>query len=75
MQFLANENFPKPSIILLRQNNINIVSISEHSPGLTDKQVMDIAVNEKRTILTHDSDYDELIFKHGHKPQDGVIFF
>lgn len=75
MQFLANENFPKPSIFLLRQNNINIVAISERSPGLTDKQVMEIAVNEKRIILTHDSDYGELIFKLGYKPQEGVIFF
>lgn len=75
MQFLANENSPKPSIFLLHQNNINIVSISERSPELTDKQVMDIDVNEKRTTLTHDSDYGELIFKHGHKPQEGVIFF
>lgn len=36
---------------------------------------MDIAIKEQRTILTHDSDYGELIFKHGYKPVKGVVYF
>jgi predicted nuclease of predicted toxin-antitoxin system len=32
-------------------------------------------MDQNRTILTHDSDYGELIFKHGYKPQAGVIYF
>ena len=36
---------------------------------------MEIATDEQRTILTHDSDYGELIFKFGYKPQGGVIYF
>ena len=35
---------------------------------------MKIAVDEERTIITYDRDYGELIFKHGYKPQAGVIF-
>ena len=36
---------------------------------------MELAIIEDRTILTHDSDYGELIFKFGYKPKEGVIYF
>ncbi len=36
---------------------------------------MKIAIKEGRTIITYDSDYGELIFKHGYKPYAGVILF
>jgi len=36
---------------------------------------MKLAINEKRTILTHDSDYGELIFRHGYRPENGVVYF
>lgn len=35
---------------------------------------MDIAIKGKRTILTFDSDYGELIFKKQYKPPNGVIY-
>lgn len=37
MKFLANENFPGPSIAYLRDNNIDVKSIAEHSPGISDE--------------------------------------
>ena len=75
MKFLANENFPYPSIIKLRQAGYDITSISEDSPSVTDNEVMQRAINENRTILTFDRDYGELIFKHGYRPLSGVIYF
>lgn len=75
MQFLANENFPGPSIFFLRGSNVSIKSIAEENPGISDEQVMKIAIEEQRTIVTHDSDYGELIYKYGYKPPAGVIYF
>lgn len=75
MKFLANENFPAPSLVFLLKNDIDIVSVLERNPGITDEQVIKIAISERRTILTHDSDYGELIFKHGFRPNAGVIYF
>ncbi|RED93661.1 hypothetical protein C7460_12471 [Marinoscillum furvescens DSM 4134] len=43
-------------------------------PGISDEQVMALAIEQDRTIITYDSDYGELIFKHGFKPNAGVIF-
>jgi Domain of unknown function (DUF5615) len=36
MQFLANENFPLPSVRMLRQAGYDIGSITEDSPGIED---------------------------------------
>jgi predicted nuclease of predicted toxin-antitoxin system len=36
---------------------------------------MNLAIQEGLAILTHDSDYGELIFKYGFKPEEGVIYF
>jgi len=75
MKFLANENFPEPSIKLLRQEGLDVFSISEFQPGMSDEQVMTLSISENRTILTHDSDYGTLIFRFGYKPSSGVVYF
>jgi predicted nuclease of predicted toxin-antitoxin system len=74
MKFLANENLPFPSIEFLRNNNVDIISIAEQHPGISDEEVMEIAINDQRTIVTHDSDYGELIYKRGYKPTAGVVY-
>ncbi|MFN4285668.1 MAG: DUF5615 family PIN-like protein [Lacibacter sp.] len=38
--FLANENFPRPSILLLRENGIVVESIQEQLPGISDEDVI-----------------------------------
>lgn len=55
--FLANENFPRPSIILLRQNGFEIKSIQEGFPGISDDLVINMASEMDLIILTFDSDY------------------
>jgi|ERR1035437_5003572 predicted nuclease of predicted toxin-antitoxin system len=74
MKLLANENFPKASVKLFREKGYDITYISEYKGGITDEEVMQIAIREGRTILTFDKDYGELIYKHGYKPMQGVIF-
>ncbi|MFZ6052563.1 DUF5615 family PIN-like protein [Halocola ammonii] len=60
---------------LLSTEGFDIKPIASLSPGMTDEEVMKLAIEEQRTIITHDSDYGELIFKHGLKPEAGVIYF
>ncbi|HET8861378.1 DUF5615 family PIN-like protein [Marivirga sp.] len=74
MKYLANENVPFSSITYLKSKSYDIKAIGVDDPSITDDQVMQIAIDENRTIITYDSDYGELIFKHGYKPQAGVIF-
>ncbi len=74
MKFLANENFPKPSIDMLRNNGCDVLSISEIKPGSSDEVVMQMATSDNRTILTHDSDYGTLVYKYGYRPSGGVVY-
>ncbi len=73
--FLANENFPRPSIKLLRDNGFIVKSIQEEFPGISDDLVMHIACEMDLIILTFDSDYGELIFKHKRTNPPSVIYF
>lgn len=75
MKFLANENFSLASVLLLRKDGFDVTSISELNPGISDLEVLEMAMKESRIILTHDSDYGAIIFKLGLKPPEGVIYF
>jgi predicted nuclease of predicted toxin-antitoxin system len=73
--FLANENFPKPSIILLRENGFHIESIQEKAAGVSDETIIQIAIHQKLIILTFDRDYGELIFRYAQDNPPGIIYF
>ncbi len=74
MKLLANENFPAPSVAILRSIGYDVASIGEDDPSISDEAVMKIAIAQDRTILTFDRDYGVLIFKHGFRPPKGVIY-
>ena len=73
--FLANENFPRPSIILLRNSGYTVKSIQEEFPGISDEVVISIACEMNLIILTFDSDYGEIIFKHSKGNPPTVVYF
>ena len=75
LNILANENIPTTRVNALKVAGFDIVANGIDNPSISDVQVMNIAIEELRTILTYDSDYGELIFKYGYKPPAGVIFF
>ena len=73
--FLTNENFPRPSTIILRENGFTVKSIQEDFPGISDKEVIKIALDLNLIILTFDRDYGELIFKYSSDNPPAVVFF
>ncbi|TXH30104.1 MAG: hypothetical protein E6Q96_02255 [Cyclobacteriaceae bacterium] len=75
MRFLANENFPFPSIEILRNKGFELSSISESYPGISDAEVISLAKKTISIILTFDKDYGEIIFKSGIDNPPAVIFF
>ena len=44
MRFLANENFPLKSILLLRENGFEVISVSEEMAGAKDRAILELAV-------------------------------
>lgn len=74
MRLLANENFPLASIRVLKLRAFDIIGVGEDYKGVTDQEVIELAIADSRTIITFDRDYGELIFKYGHCPPAGVIY-
>lgn len=73
--FLANENFPRPSTIILREKGYHIISIQEKARGISDEEVIKMALDANLIILTFDRDYGELIFKYAKDNPPAVVFF
>jgi predicted nuclease of predicted toxin-antitoxin system len=74
MKFLANENFPLPSAVLLRKIGLDVRHIAEDCPSVKDSAVMKIARDEDRIIITFDRDYGELVFRRMLPPPPGIIY-
>lgn len=74
MKLLANENFPLKSARLLKATVFDIKIVGADCAGITDQEILEIAIREERTIVTFDRHYGELIFRHGHRPPSGVIY-
>ena len=59
----------------MREKGFVIKSIQEDSPGISDPDVIEIALNSNLIILTFDSDYGELIFKYAKDNPPSVVYF
>ncbi|MBL8234848.1 MAG: DUF5615 family PIN-like protein [Bryobacterales bacterium] len=75
MKFVADENFPRVALLLLRQSGFDVAAIAETNPGLPDTEVLALASAEGRTLLTFDKDFGELAFRRGLPASCGVILF
>ena len=73
-KFLANENIPLATVLRLLKEGLDVASTSLDAPSITDREVMQISIDENRTIITFDRDYGELIYKYGFRPSASVIY-
>ena len=60
------------SFFVLRENQFEVISISESFFGKPDDVVLEIAVQEQALLLTEDKDFGELVFRL-QKQNHGVI--
>ena len=74
MKLLANENIPLASVRILEDKGFDVLSIGRDYTGIQDIDVIQLAIDQNRIIITFDRDYGELIFKKGFKPIAGVIY-
>ena len=61
-RLMAKENFPMPSVTLLRDAKYDVLAIAEAHKSIKDEDVLSFAVAEERWIVTFDGDYGDLIF-------------
>lgn len=75
MRLLANENFPRDAVDALRENGYDVAWIREDARGSRDEQVLALAQEEKRILVTFDKDFGELAF-HSKLPSTlGIVLF
>jgi predicted nuclease of predicted toxin-antitoxin system len=75
MKFLADENFPRPAVHMLREQGFEVAWATEDSPGSADEDVLTQCANNQLTLLTLDKDFGELVFQRGLPAECGVILF
>jgi len=75
MKFLLDESAEFRLAAFLQQHGHYVKAIAHDYPsGLPDRQVLAIAKNEQRILITNDRDFGELIFRQ-RMPHAGVILF
>ena len=72
--FIADEHIPAKSIRLLKESGYDVLSIGEDFPTLKDIDVLALANQENRILITCDSDFGDLIFRQGQKCETGVVY-
>ena len=75
MKFLLDENIDARLLPFLQELGHNVASVAkDHRYGLLDKDVLALAHQEHRILITNDRDFGELIFHQG-LPHSGIILF
>ncbi|MFN8012136.1 MAG: DUF5615 family PIN-like protein [Holophagaceae bacterium] len=73
MRLLADENLPRPVIARLRQEGLDVLWIQEALPGASDVDVLGLAAEEGRILLTFDKDFGALAFRGSLPAQSSVV--
>lgn len=73
MRLLADENVPTALVESLRLLGHDVASIRETVPSSSDPDVLALANEQQRVLLTYDTDFGELIFRRQHPASEGVI--
>ena len=72
MKFLADECCDRGFIENLRKEDYDVFYALESKPGATDDEVLALAFDEPRIILSEDKDFGELVYRLK-KPAHGII--
>jgi predicted nuclease of predicted toxin-antitoxin system len=72
MRWLADECAAAPLVAALRENGHDVVYIAEVAPRASDAEVLRLARDEARLLLTDDKDFGDLVFRQNW-PVAGVV--
>lgn len=64
MKFLADESVEKSVVDWLRNQGFDVMYIAEKTPCISDEDVLRLANNEDRVLITNDKDFgfSDLVF-------------
>lgn len=65
MHFLADENVETVTVSWLRDQGHDVVWVAESAPSLGDREVLELARNSSRILITRDLDFGEMVYREG----------
>ncbi len=74
MRWLADECLPHALVEQLRSDGHDVLFIADALGGSGDEFILDLAQAENRLLLTHDSDFGDLLFRRHDLTAPGVVF-
>lgn len=63
MRWLADECVAAPLVGFLRAHGHDVLYVAESAAGLSDSDVVALALREERLLLTEDKDFGDLVFR------------
>ena len=75
IRLLADECVPAPVVRTLREAGHDVVHVIETSAGISDIDVLAVAGETQRVILTEDRDFGTLVFLARQPAPTGVVFY
>ena len=73
MRILADENIHLFIVEALQTHGHDVTWMRRDAPGTADAEILPLANQQERTLLTYDTDFGELIFATGMPSERGVI--
>ena len=75
MRLLADENIPRLVVEFICSRGHDAIWVGKVAPGIKDQEVLSLATTQKRTLITFDTDFGELVFRLGLAAPFGIILF
>jgi predicted nuclease of predicted toxin-antitoxin system len=75
VRLLADENFPRTAVQVLREAGFDVLWIAETNAGAPDEEVLRLCVSTERILLTFDKDFGDLAYRTGFPAYCGVVLF
>lgn len=74
LRFLTDENIDSEVVMLLRERGFDVLDIKEEKLfRLSDKAILEMALEQKRVVISQDSDFGTLVFR-DQNPFHGIIY-
>ena len=72
MEFLVDVGVSKAVEKWLRSEDHNVIAVRDLDPRMSDSEILERAVLERRLVITMDKDFGELVYNSG-KPHAGIL--
>jgi len=73
LRFVADENLPRLLVTALRDASHDVLWIRDLHRSMPDEQVLALASRDRRTLITGDKDFGDLVFGQRQPATHGVI--